>query len=52
MKMDEDQWQLLEDMKEGLDQLNMHLKMIAEIMLYDLQKKYGGFTKNKIYDRL
>lgn len=50
--MDEDQWQLLEDLKENIDQLNTNLKLIAEIMLYDLKKKYGNHAEEKIYERL
>ena len=50
--MNEDQWQLLEDLKENISQMNTNLKIIAEVMLYDLKKKYGKHAEKKIYERL
>lgn len=50
--MDEDQWQLLEDLKESMEQLTVNIKLIAEVMLYDLKKKYGDYVEDKIYKRL
>ena len=45
--MDEDQWQLLEDLKEGIDELNINIKIIAEVMLYNLKKRYGDYVEAK-----
>ena len=50
--MDEDQWQLLEDLKEGIEQMNINLKIIAEVMFYDLKKKYGNHAEDTIYEKL
>jgi len=45
--MNQDQWEMLEDLKENIEQLNVNIKLIAEIMLYNLKKKYGNHAEER-----